>query len=76
MLSISGKVASASLLRSNLTRLDGSQELPSELTCWKDHVCAKLMPQKEIIIAFTSFVLHHLRYVFRLTCYYYAVLDN
>jgi len=59
-----------------LTRLDGSQELLSELTCWKDHVCAKLIPRKEIIIAFTSFVLHHLRYVFRLTSYYYVVFDN
>jgi len=70
---ISGKVALASLLRSNLTRLDGSQELLSELTCWKDHVFTKLIPRKEIIIAFTFFVMHHLRYVFRLTSYCYVV---
>ncbi|PWZ32837.1 Myosin-17 [Zea mays] len=71
---ITTQVALASLLRSNLTRLDGSQELLSELTCWKDHVCAKLILQKEITIAFIFFVPHHLRYISKLShlCYMYT----
>jgi hypothetical protein len=69
------KVALASLLKSNLTRLDESRELLSELTCWKDHVYAKLIPRKETIIAFISFLLHHLRYVF-ISTYYYVTLGH
>uniref|UniRef100_A0A0A9CKN9 Myo1 n=1 Tax=Arundo donax TaxID=35708 RepID=A0A0A9CKN9_ARUDO len=62
------QVALVSLLRSNLTRLDESRELLSELTCSKDHVCAKLILRKETIIAFISFVLHHLRILKDISC--------
>lgn len=51
-----------SLWRSNLTKAEEYQELLSELTCWKDHVFVRCLIQREIIIASTCFVLHHLRY--------------
>ena len=50
------------LLSFNLIRMGGFLGQLYELICLKDLVSAKFQILKEIIIAFTFFVQHHLRY--------------